>query len=258
MVQQLSLYSVIDEGSFDLLIATISALSGRSPVLFANYNHVAHPNPNYAIEKVNAKNQLVEQTRVQLMQEIPFEKLQTEEYSYKLCTKMTGDGPPIETEYLNSLMRSCGDGTRPWSLSLWDIPSAGKDRKVCTQAVVESVVTSTGGAHSSILSFLAELGYVPGYQFVQLGTQFYLENGIVFQISKLWALHGESGKTSAVTKDGFLIKAYLNVPKATDLESINQGTAHLQQLKRELRDYLELSIPDRKSMDSRVGHLNDF
>ncbi|AMD20697.1 HDL047Cp [Eremothecium sinecaudum] len=258
MVQQLSLHSVIDDDSFELLILTISKLSGRSPVIFANLNHVAVPNPKYDIEKVNAKNQLVEQTRIRIIEDIPIAKLNSNQISYKICGKLKGDDLPIDMKYLQSVPHNSSGDARPWCLNLRDIPYAGKDRKVCMQAMLESVISSTGGAKSSIYSFLGELGYVPEYQFIEIGTMFYMEDGLVFKIFKVWDLDNENDKTTLITKGGFLVKVYVNVAKSTDIEAINNGTANLLNIKRELKEYIDLTVPDRKCMDSRIGHLNDF
>ncbi|AET39472.1 Srb5p Ecym_4423 [Eremothecium cymbalariae DBVPG len=258
MVQRLSLFSAIDDDSFELLISTISTLSGRPPVIFANFSHVAIPDPTYDIEKVNVKNQLVEQTRIRIMQDIPFEKIKANEYSYRICSTLTKDDLPIERDYLKLLITNSSMDSRPSSLSIWDIPSAGKDRKVCMQSMTESVISDTGGSESSINAFLKELGYVPDYQFVQIGTKFYMESGLVFQVYKIWNVNDSEESTNLITKGGFLIEAYVNVAKITDIEAVNQGTKQLLNLKRELREYIDLVVPDRKCMDPRIGHLNDF
>ncbi len=46
----------------------------------------------------------------------------------------------------------------------------------------------------------------------------------------------------------FFVKAYVNVEKITDLDSIAKGTNELEKLRYELIELFQLQIPDRNAM----------
>lgn len=267
MVQQLSLHSAIDDNSYELAVSTLSSLAGNPPVLFSNFTAMCKPNPTYIIEKVNSKNQLVEQNRIKLCKEVPMELLPRKNtLNHSLLKEYTDDSLGIDPRYFRTILygeeqdnMDIDDGkkeTYSWSLSTSDIPSAGGNRKVSMQSITESVILSSGGSSSSIASFLLELGYVIEYQYFTLGVRFYFANGICLDLYKIW--HLKEDITSQITKGGFLIKAYVNVAKSIDLENINNGISSLLGLQRELNGYIDLEVPDRKAMDSRVDHMNDI
>ncbi|ANZ77470.1 BA75_04604T0 [Komagataella pastoris] len=51
----------------------------------------------------------------------------------------------------------------------------------------------------------------------------------------------------------YFIKAYVNVAKMSDVENLSRATSLLEHLKSELEGLIEFSIPNRASMDSRIG-----
>lgn len=52
--------------------------------------------------------------------------------------------------------------------------------------------------------------------------------------------------------NSFQVKCFINIPKATDIDLINQGTKELLKLQDFLKNLINLEIPDRIYMDSRV------
>lgn len=255
MVLQLALFSAIQHESYPLAVDTLTILSSNRPRLFSNYTAVCKPNPTLQIEKVNAKNQLVEQTRIKLLTEIPLSDLVGErEVDRHYLEKLNNEQIP-SFDHNSFIKKIKEDNNTSWSLQISDIPAAGSNRKVSTQTIQESSIQSSRG---SVSSFIDELGYVDDYQFINIGVKFQFSTGVVLEIFKTWQIIKQDGslQTKLITKDGFMVKALYNVNKATDIESLNHGTRHLLKLKSELGDYINLEIPERKCMDSRLNHLH--
>ncbi|QLG71571.1 hypothetical protein HG535_0B06150 [Zygotorulaspora mrakii] len=281
MVHQLSLFGTIDDKSYDLFLSTMSILSGTPPVLFANITNVWTTNKSYEFERVNSKNQLTELNRIKVSKSLPLQFLIVEDdsvLSHKLLKKIGQLEAPIEPSALEKYVQdikyerasSLGDDSKmdvdassmsepeaePWALSMSDIPAAGKSRKVSMQTISESIILTTGGTNSSTSSFLKELGYVPEYRYITVGVKFYMANDMVLDIQKLWDLRND--RSLQITKGGYLIKAYVNVNRSTDIERINQAETALLSLQKELQGYVDLVVPDRKAMDSRLNNMGDI
>ncbi|CCH60067.1 hypothetical protein TBLA_0C02580 [Henningerozyma blattae CBS 6284] len=361
MVQQLSLYGTLPDDSYDLFISTMTMMSGSPPVLFANLANIWKPNPDYELEKMNSKNQLVEPNRMKLSKEIPLESfihqktesndIKNYKFDYKTLrdlqeaeqlqidlaslqnskrfidnkdTKqviniddkkdndnadivmtdaidseiidiekndeeenndpaaptlniqddnadvlMTDLNPIVKIEETNntseldekkntslSMKYPKNKSSCSWSLSVSDIPVAGNSRKVSMQSIDESVILGTSGNNSHLPIFLRELGYVPDYSFVTIGVHFFMKYELIIDVHKIWNLK-EDNSTSQTTKGMYLIKAFVNVTRSTDIDRINHAEKALLALQRELQGYVELFVPDRKSMDSRVHDNTD-
>ncbi|CDO93943.1 unnamed protein product [Kluyveromyces dobzhanskii CBS 2104] len=255
MVQQLALFSAIEDESYALCVETLTILSSNRPKLFANFSNVYKPNPILQIEKVNAKNQLVEQTRVKLSTAIPLSNLgDGAELNYHFMEKLDKD--EIETFNVNNFIHeTVANNRNHWSFQISDIPAAGNNRKLSNQTIHESVLQSSNG---SVSSFIDELGYVNDYQFITVGVKFQFQSGVIMEIYKIWQVVQKDDAVSMklLTKDGFMVKAMYNVNKSTDIESLNSGSQLLLKLKVDLRDYIDLDIPDRKCLDTRLNHLD--
>lgn len=282
MVQQLSLFDSMDDASYDLFISTITTLSGNSPVLFANISTVWKPDELYDIERVNVKNQLAELNKIKLCKELPLSLFNkngsSSALSYTLLKNLAQDRMPIEPSLINSLLHSIDSPTPSdtsddskmdidieshskiindsWTLSMSDIPAAGSNRKVSMQSISESVILSTAGKSSSIPKFLKELCYTSAYQYVTVGVKFYMKHDLIMEIQKIWDI--SSSDNVQITNGGFLVKAYVNVNRVTDIERINQAENTLLSLQKELQGYVDLAIPDRKAMDSRLDYISDI
>lgn len=255
MVQQLALYSAIEDESYALCVETLTILSSNKPRLFANLNNVYKPNPSLQIEKVNAKNQMVEQTRVKLSTAIPISTLGNgEELSYHFMSNLNTD--EISSFNLQRFMEEVeNNNSNHWAFQISDIPAAGNNRKLSNQTIHESVIQSSSG---SVSSFIDELGYVDDYNYIIVGVKFQFVTGIIVEVYKVWQVvqTDNAPATKLIAKNGFMIKAMYNVNKSTDIESINKGSRYLLKLKSDLRDYIDLDIPDRKCMDTRLNHLD--
>lgn len=278
MVQQLSLYGSIDDSLYDLFISTMKTLSGNPPVLFGNIASVWNPNPSYDIEKVNAKNQLVEPNRIKLSKSLPFDLvgISSQELDHTLLMKLVKNESLLTIERLQDFLLTKSDkpdseskmdidseesnelsaAESSWTLSITDIPAAGTSRKVSIQSISESVILSTDESRSSLNLLLNGLGYVHGYQYITVGVKFFLANNLVVDLQKIWNFTNNS--KIQVTEGGFLLKAYVNVSRNTDIDRMNQGETALLALQKELHGYVDLSIPDRKCMDSRPNYSNDL
>ena len=110
------------------------------------------------------------------------------------------------------------------------------------------------GKDSSISSLMSGLGYVFEFQYLTIGVKFFMKHGLILELQKIWQI--EEAENSQITSGGFLIKAYINVSRGTDIDRINYTETVLLNLKKELQGYIELSVPDRQSMDPRVAHGN--
>ncbi|CUM49303.1 Mediator of RNA polymerase II transcription subunit 18 [Debaryomyces fabryi] len=112
----------------------------------------------------------------------------------------------------------------------------------------------------SFLQFLEDLGYDVINQFWMKGVRFF-HGDVVIEIFKIFVRDDE--KDAAKDKirlklldpsNTFQIRTYINVPKSTDVELINQGTKDLLKLQDFLKNLIKLEIPDRMFMDSRVTY----
>lgn len=304
MVQQLSLFgSIVDDG-YDLLISTLTTISGNPPLLYNNLCTVWKPNPSYDVENVNARNQLVEPNRIKLFKEVPFSYLIDEAMidkplNFKLLKSFSNDKIPLnyamtqnilhnrvpQATNLNSTNRGVnniehagnavdGSGSNnvtinadmnasstpsnescsAWSLQISDIPAAGNNRSVSMQTIAETIILSSAGKNSSISSLMNGLGYVFEFQYLTIGVKFFMKHGLILELQKIWQI--EEAENLQITNGGFLIKAYINVSRGTDIDRINYTETVLMNLKKELQGYIDLSVPDRQSMDSRIAHRN--
>lgn len=304
MVQQLSLFGSINDDGYDLLISTLTTISGNPPLLYNSLCTIWKPNPSYDVENVNSRNQLVEPNRIKLSKELPFsylidETMAGKPLNFKILKSFTSDEIPLDyymtqnilhdevphTSNSNSTDGSKNDGENvrsdvkegenkndevdvdmdatstvsskscsSWSLQISDIPAAGNNRSVSMQTIAETIILSSAGENSSISSLMNELGYVFEFQYLTIGVKFFMKHGLILELQKIWQI--EENGNSQITNGGFLIKAYINVSRGTDIDRINYTETVLMSLKKELQGYIDLSVPDRQSMDSRVAHGN--
>ncbi|XXZ99915.1 Mediator of RNA polymerase II transcription subunit 18 [Meyerozyma guilliermondii] len=266
MVHQLSLVSTVEHGYYVQTVATLKALTGlQSTQNIATYNLVTKPHdvfkPKVEAGKVN----------------------QIEQYYMKCITTWDEDTGDIEKPILkdsNTVEASrlfVGDNNkRIWTLQISDIPVAGKNQTCSAQTIYDStlvhhhtkVVDKVEKENSdqfefvrndSFLQFLSDLGYDVINQFWLKGVRFF-HGDIVIEIFKVFIRDDErqSSDNAIALKlldesNTFQFKAYINVPKATDVDAINQGTKELLKLQDFLKNLVKLEIPDRIHMDSRVS-----
>lgn len=112
---------------------------------------------------------------------------------------------------------------------------------------------------NSFIQFLNDLGYDTINQFWIKGIRFF-HGDIVIEIFKVF-IRDDSNKNYASNEipltlldksNSFQVKCFINIPKATDIDLINQGTKELLKLQDFLKNLINLEIPDRIYMDSRV------
>ncbi|PSK40874.1 hypothetical protein C7M61_000538 [Candidozyma pseudohaemuli] len=113
----------------------------------------------------------------------------------------------------------------------------------------------------SFLQFLEELGYDVVNQYWSKGIRFF-HGDIVIEIFKIFVRDDDPEASSADLgiklklldeSNTFQIKAFINYPKGTSVDLINQGTKSLVKIKELLHNLFELDVPDRMFMDARVN-----
>lgn len=146
-----------------------------------------------------------------------------------------------------------------------DVPSAdikelenGQDTAQEHQREAEFTQVEVTTRKDSFLQFLEDLGYDLVNQYWIKGIRFF-HGDIVIEIFKIFirddSKNSADGKLKLKLLDEsntFQIKAFINFPKSTDVESINNGTKSLLRLQGFLKNLFQLEIPDRMFMDSRV------
>lgn len=219
MVQQLSLFASITQSQYNLTIASFSTLTGFPPVQFQSYNLISSPKTIVKYEP-NSKNAQYEQ--------------------YNIILKSPFDPELPRSKY------------REWILQINDIPSAGK-RKINTQSILESNI-QLHDKSQTIETILDDFEYKIENEYVIKGERFFYANNITIEIFQLLVKNSENdNEWKVLNDDSFVIKAFINVEKATDIEKLQKSSQHLLNLKTELQGLIELNIPDRNSMDSRIG-----
>ncbi|CCH43171.1 Mediator of RNA polymerase II transcription subunit 18 [Wickerhamomyces ciferrii] len=226
MVQQLSLFSSISKSQYELTKTSIETLTGFKSLTYQNINLISSPKIITKYEP-NSKNAQYEQYKINL--KAPF-KPELHRNDYK-----------------------------DWILSIMDIPSAGK-RKINTQSILESNIQILD-KESNIDKYLDDLGYKVDTEYVIKGERFFYVNNITIEIFQILVKTEttqetevkEKGDWEPIDPNFYIIKAFINVEKATDIENLQKSSNHLLNLKNELTGLVELDISDRNSMDSRIG-----
>lgn len=113
-------------------------------------------------------------------------------------------------------------------------------------------------SRDSFLQFLEDLGYNVINQYWIKGVRFF-HGDIVIEIFKVFIRDDQLPSDDRIPlklldeSNTFQIKAFINIPRSTDVELINQGIKQLTQLQEYLKKLIQLQMPDRIYMDSRVG-----
>lgn len=117
---------------------------------------------------------------------------------------------------------------------------------------------SSNKKKDSFLQFLEDLGYDVINQYWLSGIRFF-HNDIIIEIFKILIRDDETSVSNDKIKlkllddsNEFQVRAYINVPKSTDVELISQGAKDLARFQDFLKNLIQLEIPDRMYMDSRV------
>lgn len=110
----------------------------------------------------------------------------------------------------------------------------------------------------SFLQFLQDLGYEVKNQYWIKGVRYFYKD-IFIDTFKVFIrdddFESQNSKLKLKLLDStntFQVKVYVNVPRATDVELINQNTKSLLKFQELIRSLINLETPDRMYMDSRV------
>lgn len=261
MIQQLSLHGTIADEEHDLFVSTLTILAGTQPVVFSVLNTIWKPDAALDVQRVNMRNELTEPTRVRLTTGLPLDWFKTstspKNLDHRFMKTLHNAELPLELGRVASLIcepisdDAVGSNTQPWVMSIADIPAAGTNRKVSMQTISETNILSIQGQNASITEAMRNLGYLLDFHYITTGVRFHFKNGLIMEFQKVWDISSDL-KCNQVTTGGYLIKAYVNVGRSTDLDRLNQMESLLLGLQKDLHGYIDLSVPDRKSMDSRM------
>ncbi|KAL3232362.1 Mediator of RNA polymerase II transcription subunit 18 [Nakaseomyces bracarensis] len=260
MVQQLSLMASIGDDDFELFKTSMTILTGSPAVVFADITTVWKPDPRYNIDNVNSKNELVEPTRLKTSTNLPLEMIVPDEKYKKngvscepIFEKLKDGEPPIDASDIYKLVEEPENKTVSWTLTTADIPAAGNNRKVTMQAIQESTILQQSGKEPALKSFMQQLGYAMDYIYITVGVRFTHRHDLFIHCQKVWDIR--QSRIKEVTKGGFLVNAFVNVRRATDIERLNHAETSLLALQKDVSGYVEFSVPDRKSMDLRMHNM---
>ncbi|KAH3663421.1 hypothetical protein WICMUC_005947 [Wickerhamomyces mucosus] len=224
MVQQLSLFGITTQSQHSLLIASLSSLVGQTrSQKYENLTVLAKPTTIIKFEPNSTKQQY-------------------EQYKIQLKSKIDENFSDIES-------------LREWGLQVYDIPnqtvqnssSTKKKLNVNSQNFLESYIILNKG--DKLDDILKELGYERETSYRIKGERFYYGNitielfQILIYVENEWILLDNS----------IMVKTFINIAKITDLENINKSTQELVNLKMELTGLVDLSVPDKNNLDSRIG-----
>ena len=258
MVQRLSLMATIADDDFPLFKTSINILTGSPAVVDANLMVVWKPNPNYEVDNLNSKNELVEPTRMTTATSIPLELILNDPVSKnngvdsdEILNTMKEQEFPIKQEQLFDMINNPSNNTINWTLTTADIPAAGSNRKVSMQAIQEATILHQAGNNPTLANVMAELGYSFDYMYVTVGVRFVHKRDVIIHCHKVWDIAEDN--IIQVTKGGYVVHTFVTVNRATDIERLNLAEANLLSLQRDLSGYLDFKVPDRKSMDSRTN-----
>lgn len=111
----------------------------------------------------------------------------------------------------------------------------------------------------SFLQFIEDLGYDVVNQYWISGIRFF-HGDVIIEIYKILIRDDSPSANEDKIKlklldesNTFQIKTYINCPKATDVEFVNQGTKDLLRLQEFFKNLFVLEVPDRMFMDSRIN-----
>lgn len=242
MVQQLSLFSIIKQSEFALVRASLSSLTGQShPQRYQHLTIICKPINVLEFEPNSTKQQF-------------------EQYKIQLKADLIPDDPqegPLDIE-----------SKREWAFQVYDIPTFATQQNstnsttakkvkinINSQTFYESIIKLS--PDDSIVTILKTLGYEFQTDYKVKGERFFYGNITIelFQVLvKDRQVEGEDVKISwKPINESTMIKCFINVAKITDLENSTRSIHELSKLKSELQGLVELGVPDKNHMDSRIG-----
>lgn len=280
MVQQLSLTAQVPSTKINRLLLTLKTLTGNIQSEMNQHSVILKPRYPFTPEIIPGKVMQIESYRIRMNRIwerknnsiITFSDLINSLNNEKLI-EIKGDS--ITKQDSNGLNSSI------WTLQLSDIPAGGKT-SVSIQNIYETTIYQT----DDVIGYLDELGYMHETEFWNNGIRFYYNN-VIIEIYQLYTLDDEKNNNVIIDADSEMInddptqstsnnkdpkndssslhlklldpsgtcflKSYVNVGSLNDIESVSLGTRQLETLKKELSELVELHVPDRTAMDSRIN-----
>lgn len=290
MVHQLSLVATLPHSSYVQTVSTLQALTGLAlPQNISTYTLICKPinkfKPKFEPGKVNQTEQYFMKC-ITIWDDLEDIDLSNPYIDETIETqKLFGNQSTPEKEETTGF-------NKVWTLQISDIPVAGKNQACSAQNIFESTLTHNHISASrvkqdmlkekeqkdkdseselvdlnkedettknSFIQFLNDLGYDTINQFWIKGIRFF-HGDIVIEIFKVF-IRDDTKREYPSNKiplklldksNSFQVKCFVNIPKATEIEQINQGTKELLKLQDFLKNLINLEIPDRIYMDSRV------
>ncbi|CAK7896232.1 mediator of RNA polymerase II transcription subunit 18 [[Candida] anglica] len=265
MVQQLCLVATIPHNKYIQTVSTLKALTGiETPQDIATYTLLTKPYQEFKPKLEPGKVNQIEQYFMKCVTTWD-DQTSAKFDSAKPVLKDDKEGVWADTLFSDSSTTSI---KRNWTLQISDIPTAGKNQTCSAQTVYESTLvhhhsrtenkTSEGTQQESFLSLLHDLGYEVKNQYWIRGVR-YFHGDIFIEIFKVFIRDDDFESQNNQIKlklldqsNTFQVKVYINVPRATDVELINQASKNLLKFQELVKNLINLEIPDRMYMDSRV------
>lgn len=244
MVQQLSLLGQISESKIRRLILTLSTLTGNIHSEMNQHTVILKPRYPFTPEIVPGKVTQIESYRIRM------NRIWESRYPLDISARDDIKGDSItkqKKEFLNDSI---------WTLQLSDIP-AGGNQPVLIQNLYETTIYET----DDIIGYLDELGYMHETEFWSHGRRFFYGD-VIIEVLRLFIIDSQSieevederVKLKLLDDSGsYLVKAYVNVGTINDVENVTYGIKQLEKIKRILEEVIELHVPDRLAMDSRIN-----
>lgn len=258
MVQQLSLTAQVEKSKIQQLLLTLETLTGNISSPMHKHSVILKPRYPFTPENIPGKFNQIDSYRIRMNRiwEHGFPSNFTD--SNNSINKITGESITKPNENINNSI---------WTLQLSDIPAGGKNSTLI-QNIYETTIYQT----DDVIGYLDELGYMHEAEFWTDGVRFYYGN-VILELSKIYVLDNNNNNNKSTVIEADLssqslfesdlklldgsgnchVKAYVNVGALNDLESAALGIKQLESLKKELLDIVELAIPDRTVMDSRIN-----
>lgn len=264
MVQQLSLTAQVPSSKIERLLLTLETLTGNISSPMHQHSVILKPRYPFTPELTPGKFLQIESYRIRM------NRIWEDGFPSTFLDE-TGEGLNVFGESITKPNPNINSSI--WTLQLTDIPAGGKN-PVLIQNIYETTIYQT----DDVIGYLDELGYMHEAEFWTDGVRFYYGN-VIIELSHLYVLHSrqQSSAPIEVQEDGMVVdptpqpesktsrlclldssgachvKAYVNIGALNDLESAGVGIKQLELLKRELSEIVELRIPDRTAMDSRIN-----
>lgn len=254
MVQQLLLTANVDADQLSAVKLALRALTGLNPEPLARHTVIMKPKFPYTPEKVRGKTDQVESYRIRLCR------------VWNKGLEKDKEGP-FQGESITDTSKDSTRNESIWTIQLRDIPAGGK-HTTSIQNIYEATIYKT----DDICGYLDELGYMPETQLWASGVRFYYNQTVVVEIFRFYTIDESRKVVIDVKEQGkdvdsnglvnlklldpsgrYVVKCFVNITKVNDLDNVARGVKQLEILQKELSGLVDLHVPDRTAMDSRLN-----